>query len=81
MVVYNRSGVVDSEVFWEAFREEGTHKIEDFVTCSFGAGKALQDIWTTLLKHVRTESVLGVVKGVNGEPVGFVEAFEAHCHT
>ena len=78
--MYNRSGVVDSEVFWEAFTEEGSREIEDFVTCSFGAGKALQDIWTTSLEHVRTKSVFRVVKGVDGEPVRFIEAFKAHCH-
>jgi hypothetical protein len=67
-------------VLRESSSEERGHEIEDFVACCFRTCKALQDLRTTGCEEFGAESVFGVVIGVEGEPIKFVETFETHCH-
>jgi hypothetical protein len=67
-------------VLRESSSEERGHDIEDFVACCVGTCKALQDLRTTGCEEFGAESVFGVVVGVEGEPIKFVETFETHCH-
>jgi hypothetical protein len=70
----------ECEVLRESGGEEGSYEGEDFMACLFGAREALEDLGAVRAEEAAAEEVLREVGGVEGEPIGFVEALEAHGH-